>query len=242
MSDTATHESPTRRKLRDSSLVDLGEDILGDQAASTRRSRIFLAFQFVFLAFVLGYMTWLFGAVGALDAEALTSIASDRFEAMLPDLREDAQEYAISIAPELTDQAQEALLALPHTVGGWIEEHVSVETEKILAEFEMELEANFTAILESQISSIRSQYPDATVGELADQAIRGITGTYREEMRAAVDAMYERYAEKVRQLDRYLVHLQTSEELTETERLDKELIEAWVALVHTHQITVPESE
>ena len=57
----------------------------------------------------------------------------------------------------------------------------------------------------------------------------------------AIDELYEHYSIGVQELNAHLNHL-LNDDLTETERIDRELIEAWMVLVHQHGITDSENQ
>lgn len=219
----------------------LRQSIESEHPAAIRRLKIGIAIQGLILVLVIGYMIWLGGALSQLDADTLTSVASDKVEAMIPELRVEIRDYAIAMAPEVTDRAQAMLLDLPRVLGQKLEESLVARTDLLIQDFERDLDASLTDILNNQIALVKSQHPDATAEEAVDAAIRGVSRLYREKMMSAVDAMYDDYAREIGKLDDYFHRLQRADDLTETEKIDKEMIEAWVVLVQKHKFVRPDT-
>ena len=55
----------------------------------------------------------------------------------------------------------------------------------------------------------------------------------------ALDELYHDYAKELRRLNAELEHLLRDEDLTESEQIDKRLIEAWMILAHKYRLTDP---
>ena len=217
----------------------LKRQLEADEPFGLRRIKRGVYIQAAILVFVFGYMTWLYTSMSKLDAEALTSVAATQLQQMIPELRDEVRNYAIAAAPELAVQAQGLFLELPRTLGAKLEEHIIQEADARMKDFEADLGEKLSGILDAQVALVKELNPGATAEESLDTAIRGVSAEYRDKMAGAIDFMYDDYSREVRKLDDYLTRLQTSEDLSETEKIDKELIEAWMVLLHKHQITRP---
>jgi hypothetical protein len=62
---------------------------------------------------------------------------------------------------------------------------------------------------------------------------------YRAQLSEALDVMYEDYSRQVRELEAYLARLKKGENLTPTEKIEKEMVEAWSVLVYKHEVLKP---
>jgi hypothetical protein len=149
----------------------------------------------------------------------------------------DLRDYAIAMAPELTDRAQDLLLELPGQVRETIEEQLTNQTDTWIARFEGDLDAALTTIIDEQIELIQAESPGSTPEQQLDAIILGVSAIFNDAMTEAMDEMYLHYAEKLREVNGHLDHLLRDPNLTEQEVIDKQLIEAWMALVHQHGIT-----
>ncbi|MCZ6691764.1 MAG: hypothetical protein O7H41_19425 [Planctomycetota bacterium] len=245
MSDTAVRARPqSKTKSSDAStneaLAYLTKELGENHPSAPGRAKRGIIIQAAMLVFVLSYMTWILTSMSSLDAEALTAIATDKLQVMIPELREQVRDYAVAAAPAIVDRGQELFLRLPRELGARLEQHIVAETNIRMREFETSLESSLTKGLEEQIDLIRTEHPDATADEALELTIVEVSGAYRDKMVLAIAGMYESYSSEVHRLDAYLTRLKTADDLTETEKIDKELIESWLVLVHKHGATQPE--
>ena len=218
----------------------LRADLEAEDKRAIKRAKIGIGIRGFLIVLAFVYMSWLLGALSKLDAPALTRIAVDSVEARLPELRANLQTYALDVAPELTDKAQGLFLEVPGHVRRTLEGRLFQATEGLVAQFEDEVEASLTQVVDYQAELMRAEMPDATPEEQLDILVLGVSAEFRDTMTEAVDLLYEDYSAEMRKLAAYLERLRTAESLNESERIDKELIEAWMVMVHKHRIVAPE--
>jgi len=184
------------------------------------------------LALMAGYMVWLSGAMSRLSAPELTRFAAAHLESRLPELRAELRDYAIEQAPEITDRARDLLLAMPAQARRSLEERLLSHADGMFDRLEVDLDAAVDRVIDDQMEQVRSRIPDASPEEQLDAFLAGIHDRFRQAMLDAVDDLYVAHSGEIRQLDDYMIHLQRDPGLTESERLDRELLETWVLLVH----------
>ena len=202
--------------------------------------RAWIIIQAILIIFFLGYMTWITSTVDDFTPDTLTVMASAELQQSLPQIRENLKEYALSVAPEVTEHARLAMLELPQVLRIRLEQEILTETDRILLDFEQEFDASLAHVLEENIEFLRQEVADVeTDEERLDVVVNGVSQIYRQKMIDAVDAMYAKHTKDFGKLNDYLVMLQEEKDLTETQKIDKQLIEAWMVLVHKHQITLP---
>jgi hypothetical protein len=218
-------------------MAQVREDLEREQKNTARRSKMWIALQCLLIVFVISYMTWLSGAVSSMDAESLTRMVAVEIEEEIPHVRAAVRDHALQLAPQLTDQAQELFLEIPTRLRENIENQLLTESDKLMAHFEAELNAGLTAIIDERIEVVQAAYPDLPADQQLDNVVMGVSGLFRDAVIEAVDELYIEHAGTIEKLNAHLVHLQRSEELTESERIDKELLETWMLLVHKHEIT-----
>ena len=95
------------------SLEEIRQSIEQEDRASIARAKLGILVRSGMLALMVGYMAWLSGTVDRLSAVELTRFAAAHLESKLPEFRAELRDYAIDQAPEITDRAQELLLAMP---------------------------------------------------------------------------------------------------------------------------------
>ena len=218
---------------------EIRDDFEQDNRKATVRAKAWIAVRIFLILFVVGYMTWIFSAVSRLDAQELTRIAAVSIEEKLPQFRADLRDFAIERAPELTDQARDMLLQIPGHLREAVEGPLIEKTDDLIVRFETDLNGAISTVIDDQIELIRAEFPDGTPEEQLDAIILGISDNFSETTREALDGMYEDYVQELQNLNARLNHLLRSPDLTESEKIDKQLIEAWMILVHRHKIASP---
>jgi hypothetical protein len=220
-------------------LADVRKELEHDDLRALSRAKLGIGLRLVLIAFVIGYMTWVSSAVSKLDAPALTRVAVAHFEDRVPELRAEIRDYAIARAPEVTDRAGDLLVQLPARLREALEGQLLAKTDELISRLETDVDLALTVVVDDQIELVRAELPDGTPEQQLDAMILGVSNVFRDTMIAAVDEMYIEYSGEIRRLNAYLEHLQRSDDLTESEELDKELIETWMVLVHKYEITDP---
>jgi len=204
------------------------------------RAKTWIAVRAVLIVFVIGYMSWISGAVGKLDAAELTRVAATSIEMRLPELRTELRDYAIGMAPELTDHAKDLLIEVPGQLRTTVEEQLLTQTDKLITRLETDLDTAITTVVDDHIAAVRSEFGDASAEEQLDTVILGVSGEFRSTMIEGIDELYEHATVEVQNLNTYLEHLLRDPDLSEAEQIDKELIQTWMVLVHRHGITRPD--
>jgi hypothetical protein len=212
-------------------------DIEAEDRTALRRAKIGIGIRAVLTVFIFVYMTWIFSSITKLDAQELTRIAATSVQDQLPMWRSELHDYAVDLAPEATDHARDLFVSLPVKAREYLESELLVKTDQLIAHFEKELDLAISTVIDDQVELVMAEYPDATPEVLVDTIVLGVSAIFHETMIAAIDELYEHYAIEVQALNAHLDRLLRDEDLTESEKIDRELIEAWMVLVHKHNIT-----
>lgn len=210
-----------------------------DDARALSRAKVGVGLRVFLIVFVLGYMTWLFGAVSKLDAEALTGIAANSVAERLPEFRSILQEYAIAQAPMVTDMARDTLMQVPTQLRQHLQQRLVSESTDLIGRFEDDVNAALGEVLDRQMAALRESSPGDSPEAQFDALILGISGEFRSTMIAALDELYNDYSSEVRRLNDHLLQLQRGQDLSESEKLDKQLLEVWMTLIHKHGVGDP---
>ena len=223
----------------DGTLQALRGELQEEHRRAHKRAKLGIGIRVVSIVFVLGYMSWLVSAVTKLDAPALTQLAGAHLESRIPELRETLTTLAIDAAPAVTDHARDLLLELPGSLRGHVEELLVAQTDRLIERFESDVDAAIGVVVEDQLELVRSGMPGAGPEEQLDAIILGVSDEFHDTMIATLDQLHEEYANEVQRLGARLQHLQSGDPLTADEQIDKQLIEAWMVLVHRRKITDP---
>lgn len=194
----------------------------------------------VLIAFVVAYMAWIYRSLGVLDAESLTRIASTRIEGELPALRQRLKGQALQAAPKIMAQGRRMLLQAPALLREKAEDQLSLAFQKrVLDAFEQKLDAHLLQVLDRNLATARRALPKGTPEQRMEFLVTQTVGSHRAAFEEAVDDFHGSYAREMDRVNGFLKHLKTGRQLTETERLQKELIEVWVVLIGKHGILDP---
>ena len=220
-------------------LDQLAATLREDDARALSRAKVGVGLRIFLIVFVLGYMTWLFGAVSNLDAEALTGIAANSVAEQLPEFRANLQEYAIAQAPMVTDMARDTLLQVPAQMRQHLQQRLVSESNALIARFEDDVNGALGEVLDQQMAALRESSPGDSPETQFDALILGISAEFRSTMIAALNELYNDYSSEVRRLNDHLLLLQRGQDLSESEKLDKQLLEVWMTLIHKHGVGDP---
>lgn len=227
----------TDERSRVETLEQIRLELEREQNAVMRKAKIWIGIRTAFVIFFIGYMTWIFGAVAQLNANELTKMAAVSLETQLPKVRADLRDYAIEQAPILTDMAGDLMLEIPARLRGMIEAQLMTKTGDLVAEFEINLDAALTATIDDQLELIQVGLEGSDPESGLDAIVTGVSDNFRETMTEALDEMYIHYAAELETLNSRLERLQRDTDLSESEKIDRQLIEAWMVLVHRHRVT-----
>ncbi len=220
-------------------LAELREDLQRESNKATTRAKSWVVIRVGLILLVAAYMTWIGGAMGRLSAEDLTRLAATSLESKLPELRADLRDYAISVAPEVTDRARDLVLEVPVQLRTVVERKLLAQAERLIARLETDMDLAITTVIDQQLELLRSYDSEVGPEEQLDAIVLGVSDVFRETLIEGIDEMYEHSTGDVQGLNAYLDHLLSSPDLTQSERIDRQLLEVWMVLVYRHRITEP---
>jgi len=220
-------------------LAELREELQKESRKTATRAKRWIAVRAGGVLLVAAYMTWLGGAVDRLSAEELTRFAATSLESKLPELRADLRDYVIAVAPEVTDRARDLLLEVPGQLRTVVERELWAQTDRLIARLETDVDLAITTVIDQQLELVRSQDPNASPEEQLDTIILGVSDAFRETLIDGIDELYEHSTREVQSLNAYLDHLLRNPDRTQSERIDRQLLQVWMVLVYKHRITKP---
>ena len=220
-------------------LAELHEELQRERRKTATRAKSWIAVRAGVVLLVAAYMTWLGGALGRISAEELTRFAATSLESKLPELRADLRDYAISVAPEVTDRARDLLLEVPGRLRTVVERELWAQTDRLIARLEVDMDLAIATVIDEQLELVRAQDPNASPEAQLDTIILGVSDAFREALIDGIDELYEHSTREIQGLNAYLDHLSSNPNLTESEQIDRQLLQVWMVLVHKHRISEP---
>ncbi len=172
-------------------LAELREDLQRERRKAASRAKSWIAVRVGVVLLVVVYMTWLGGAVGRISAEELTRFAATSLESKLPELRADLRDYAIAVAPEVTDRARDLLLEVPGQLRTVVERELGTQADRLIARLEADMDLAITTVIDEQLELVRNQDPNASPEEQLDTIILGVSDAFRETLIDGIDELYE---------------------------------------------------
>lgn len=208
-----------------------------------RRARVEIVVVFGLLTFVFLYMAYVFSWVKKLDAEWVVTVAATEVEAALPALKTNLTDFALQKAPDVVEAGKEILLKLPAELRKEGEAILRQRIREELQGAERRLNDALQVALKEQLELLDSTAPPGTSEEQKlDMLLENVMAAFREKMSMFTEEMYVDYKNRIDEVDRKFERLLTAKDLSEREKIQKELIQCWMVLVHKHGITTPGEE
>ncbi|MHC4820677.1 MAG: hypothetical protein ACYTDX_03025 [Planctomycetota bacterium] len=206
-----------------------------DRKAAAKSLKLTLGVIVFLNVFAFIYMSWIRSSLGELDASELTRIASTEIQASIPKWEQELGDRIIAEAPAITEKARIAMLEAPRKFRMKIEQNVQDRIRDNIHEFESAMDARLEGLTEQRIEELRILYPEGTDKDRLDQFLADAMKNYKENVRSSLEAIYGDFAVEAERLDDYMLLLQTSERLSDEEKLHRGIFQAWVVLVEKHK-------
>jgi len=220
-------------------LSELRADLALEDQAAENRAKLGIGVRIVLILFVAGYMSWISSSISGMDAAVLTQAAAASLETRLPELRVEMRDHALALAPELTDRARDLLLEMPAQLRAYLEAELLEQTDELLVRLETEVDLAIATVIDDQIALVQAQMPYGSPEEQLDAIVLGVSDAFRETMNEALDELYHDYSAKVREVNADLDRLLRADDLSESEKIDKQLIEVWMVLANEYDLADP---
>jgi len=220
-------------------LNDVIRRIEADAATEHGRAKTRIGIIGFLLVFVMAYMSWMYISLGKLDAAFLASAARGQIQVELPGLRAQLSQQMIDQAPGLIAHGIEQLKRAPPLLSQQAENMIAEKTKGALLDLEDQLDAELGYDLEDRLTQLGVVKPDGSPEEQIELVLDEVRDDYRTKMEGLVDEMYVQYADELGAVNEFLTRLQSADDLSPRERIQKDIIECTVSL-RDHFIEVHE--
>jgi hypothetical protein len=225
--------------MAEGNLADVIRRIVSDAASEHRGARIRIWIVVVLLVVVAGYMGWIYSSIGKLDATLLTQRAREKMQDELPGFRLRLADEMIAKAPMMVEHGVEQIRKAPPLLSRQVESMVTEKTKGMLLELEDQLDAELRYDLEERLRELKTMGKDRSPREQIEAVLDQVQSDYRTRMEGLVDEMYVQYADEIGAVNEFLTRLQSAPDLSPRERIQKDIIQATVAL-RAHFVDVEE--
>ena len=209
-----------------------------EMAASARRRNLLLGVGgALVLLFTLGYLTWAWSQIDdQLDAPTVVALAEQQADPYLSQPATQWASYLEDQAPALMDQAAEAALAAPPQLTEQLLSYVDSVVDEQLPPLEAEFDKLVADLIDRMAEAAgddfkKGQFDDAQATELVDR----VSAQFEESLQDQVDGLYDRYVAVSAGLIDRLNTLATGEDLSEKDRLHRDLVTSFLALAQRVQ-------
>jgi hypothetical protein len=178
---------------------------------------------------VLGYLGWVYSFVRTFDADFATVVARERLLDMYGVQMTALTAHLDKNAASIVDAGKAVLLRTPAHLRLRLEAEVEKQLRPRIGQLEDELVKRFREALEQKKAALDQAGP-GSYEERFDALLDHALETYKGIVKDALDHMYKDYKLELDRVHDYLRDLQSGKDLTEKQRLQKELIETWLAI------------
>ncbi len=175
------------------------------------------------------YMTWLHASFSKLDAAAVTDIARAEVQSRLPELGDKLTSMAIDAAPGLMKRGEDALLSAPSALRTTLEERLASHTDAVLDDVAAKLDTELDNFVTPRLEQLNAASENGVPPPL-DDLMQELRKEYRTKATALMYELYIAYSREIGGVNDYLLRLKAGENLSRRETIDKEIVEASVAL------------
>jgi hypothetical protein len=202
-------------------------------AGDEKRLRWALGIKIVLLAFVAIYLGWAYVNFRLVDADFLVIVGQQKFYEALPTLQSQTSKRLASMAPGVMSQTGDVILdSIPK-----IAENLEASIKKILLEKYGPLEKEFSAWLSSYIYETE---------KVMDEMFPGVASSYEkitrlrkfilEDLQDGIEVMSYEIGDSIKEhsLTGQMKRLVAGKDLTEKEKLQRDVIATWYLVVEKY--------
>lgn len=223
----------------DAILLRLVEKLEADHQAMVRHARQGVYVRVGILGLVIAYMSFIYSQFTWLSGDRVVKMAGEEARAQIPVLKQQLVSFAKDAAPEAGAKLREALLHMPTHASKGLVDLINDETGKHIPEFERNLNNATTGTLLEHITVVKARNSKAPAQEQLAELRKTIRRDFSGHLMAATDLLHDQFHREIDKINTYLVRLQTAGDLAPRERIEREMIEAWMTLVRHHRVTDP---
>ena len=210
---------------------------LGDAVKSAKKRRTTLTVVFVAFALILcGYLGFAWYQISKVDPETVVGLVESRAQ---PYLNRPADQWAADLkdqAPSLVDQAGEALLGVPAAMSDQVTQYVQSTVDKQMPEIEKQLREAITGLLDEMQTTIKSDFSDGQISdEEAKQELTMVAQQFDGSLKQKLDEAFAHYGAITGEMIDHLDKLAGGQNLDEQERLHREILVNFLALLKQTQ-------
>ncbi|NJL30382.1 MAG: hypothetical protein HC898_01430 [Phycisphaerales bacterium] len=205
--------------------------------ASTRRKALTLRIVTVLAVGMMGfYFIYAHQQISQFDTETAADVLQANISEALPQASEHISASLKDKAPQVMEDAQARLLAVPHElVGvqlkGFLMHNLGEQILKVEDEVYQTIKVQLDGIKADHVSNRPQPLSEAETAALLDQVLR----VYGSEASLVIDKVYNDYANVADELIAYMHKLGRNESLSRREEIHRDLLQTFLALMEQHQ-------
>lgn len=187
----------------------------------------------IILLFIVIYLSYAYRRFSALDAQMVANSATTMIQDNLPNLRRSLQEELKNDAGKYVGMLEDQAKELPKTASLRLREEFRTRAEAKIKEVEPEVEQ----LLKESLAKTRKQLGGREIDEeQAKLMITDAVGQFKKDATVLIDKVYDEYAQLAKEIAHYLEMLATNSDLDERQKIHRNVIIAFLAVMGRHDL------
>lgn len=217
-------------------LMNVRAQLAAAAAGARRRRAMTSAVLLLLVAGLAGYYAWAYSQLAKVDAPTVVALVEQRFEPVLNQSPQEIARYMEAQAPQVVEQVVTLVKDAPATLASEGKGYIWAHTDQTIEEMEQEIEQTIVAMIQQATAEMRERNDGQP---LTAQDMEKILNDMARQAGASIDAAIaqgkQRYDAESRDILAYLDHLAQGQNLSSVDRLHRQIITSFIALIEVWQ-------
>ena len=199
-----------------------------------------LGIKLILLVFVIIYMGWAYANFRILDAELLVVSGQQKFFEALPELKSEMVDRLGRMAPTVIDQAGDEMLnSVPK-----LQRQLEITAKRTLLSYANPLEKDLIKWLNQYIQETKTSIDEMPPGLSSYEKLSRFRDYILEDLKVGLEVMGYQIGDSVREhsIVPHLKHFIMGKDLTEKEKLQRDLLAIWYLIIQNQLRNIDLSE
>jgi len=219
------------------------DEVKQDLLAVEKSLKTAIIVKAIMLLIVIIYMSWLYGSIKKIDAEAIVSTVKQQFLAQtLPTMSKEIARDLKASAPSTIEDTKKQIDQMIPELRVHLQAKALDETQKLTDSIAADVDTIVADYVVNHAEDIKKRKPNATDLERAKDLFQMMRADFKKMVMKAANKHIDEYNKDVKKLHIDLKKLRTSRNLTGKEKLQRKIIAIWVKLLKIEQKKMPSAD